>query len=206
MKLAVILGSTRQGRQTAKQATWVVNTAQQIEGVEVELLDLNDYPMPFFAEAASPRYNPNRTIDPVAEKWLARLEAADAYIFVTPEYNHSIPGVLKNAFDYIDFQVDRKPAAIVSHGAYGGTRAAMHLKEIISESKMVAIPNAVAFSGVSDGIDEAGNISEALKANPYGPQAALNGLLAELKWYSDALSAGRVTALAFDLGKEPVAA
>lgn len=206
MKLAVILGSTRQGRQSAKQATWVVNTAQQIAGFDVELLDLKDYPMPFFDEAASPRYNPNRLIDPIAQKWLARLEAADAYIFVTPEYNHSIPGVLKNAFDYIDFQVDRKPAAIVSHGANGGTRAAMHLREIISEGKMVPIPNTVAFSGVSDGIDEAGNISEALKANPYGPQAALNGLLAELKWYSDALSAGRVAALAFDLAKEPAAA
>lgn len=202
MKLAVILGSTRPGRQTAKQAKWVVNSAQQIEGVEVELLDLKDYPMPFFAEAASPRYNPNRTIDPIAQKWLGRLEAADAYIFVTPEYNHSIPGVLKNAFDYIDFQVDRKPAAIVSHGANGGTRAAMHLKEIISEGKMVPIPNSVAFHGVSDGIDESGNISEALKANPYGPQAALTGLLAELKWYSDALSVGRIAALAFELSKE----
>jgi len=196
MKLAVILGSTRLGRQTEKQALWVVNTAAQMEGVEVELIDLNDYLMPFFAEPASPRYNPAREIDVVAQKWLARLEAADAYVFVTPEYNHSIPGVLKNALDYIDWQLKHKPAAIVTHGATGGTRAAMHLKEIISESRALLIPNAVAFHGVSEGIDEAGTISEALKANPYGPQAALEGLLTELKWYSDALASARVPALA----------
>ena len=196
MKLAVILGTTRQGRQTEKQALWVVNAATQIEDVEVELIDLNDYPMPFFAEPASPRYNPAREIDAVAQKWLARLEAADAYIFVTPEYNHSIPGVLKNALDYIDFQLNRKPAAIVSHGSVGGARAAMHLREIVSESRAVTIPHTVAFHGVSSDIDEAGTINEALRANPYGPQAALEGLLAELKWYSDALAGARVPALA----------
>ena len=196
MKLAVILGTTRQGRQTEKQALWVVNAATQIEDVEVELIDLNDYPMPFFAEPASPRYNPAREIDAVAQKWLARLEAADAYIFVTPEYNHSIPGVLKNALDYIDFQLNRKPAAIVSHGSVGGARAAMHLREIVSESRAVTIPHTVAFHGVSSGIDEAGTINEVLGANPYGPQVALEGLLAELKWYSDALAGARVPALA----------
>lgn len=191
MKLAVILGSTRAARQTLKQAHWVVNTAKQIEGVEVGLLDLQDYPMPFFAEPISPRYNPNREIDPTAKKWLEKLAAADAYVFVSPEYNHSIPGVLKNAFDYLDWQLVHKPAAIVTHGTVGGARAAMHLKEIISEAKAVPIPESVAFHGVSEGINEEGNISEELKANPYGPQAALDGMLAELKWYSDALSAAR---------------
>jgi NAD(P)H-dependent FMN reductase len=192
MKLAVILGSTRQGRQTEKLALWVVNAAAQIEDVEVELIDLADYPMPFFAEPVSPRYNPAREIDAVAQKWLARLDAADAYVFVTPEYNHSISGVLKNAFDYIDWQLKHKPAAIVAHGAVGGARAAMHLKEIISESKAVPIPSTVTFHGVSDGIDEAGIISQALQLNPYGPQTALDNLLAELKWYSDALAAARL--------------
>lgn len=196
MKLAVIIGTTRLGRQTEKQALWVVNTAAQLEDVEVELIDLNDYPMPFFAEPASPRYNPAREIDAVAQKWLARLEAADAFVFVTPEYNHSIPGVLKNALDYIDWQLNRKPAAVVSHGAVGGARAAMHLKEILSESKALLIPQAVTFSGLSDGVDESGTISAALKANPYGPQAALDGLLAELKWCSDALVGAREPVLA----------
>ena len=103
---------------------------------------------PKTAEPISPRYNPAREIDVVAEKWLARLADSDAFIFVTPEYNHSIPGVLKNAIDYIGWELNRKPAAIVSHGAAGGARAAMHLNEILSVSNAVVIPNAVAFHGI----------------------------------------------------------
>ena len=191
MKLAVIVGSTRQNRQTLKQAKWVVNTAQAAKGAEVELVDLADYNMPFFAEAASPRYNPNREVDEVAQKWLTKLDEFDAYVFVTPEYNHSITGVLKNALDFVDFQLNRKAAAVVSHGAAGGTRAAIHLKEILSESKTVVIPNTVAFSGMSDAIDEHGILAESLADNPWGPQAALHGLLDELQWYSDALTTAR---------------
>lgn len=191
MRLAVIVGTTRSNRQTVKQAQWVMKTASQLPGTEVELVDLADYPMPFFAEPVSPRYNPNRDIDPTAQKWLDKIASFDAYIFVTPEYNHSIPGVLKNAFDYMDWQMLRKPSAIVSHGTVGGARAAIHLKEILSEARGVPIPNFVALAHMSDVIDEAGSLNEDLKANPYGPQTALQAMLEELKWYSDALSAAR---------------
>jgi len=195
MKLGIIVGSTRQGRQTSKQAIWVENTASQLEGVDAEIIDLADYPMPFFAEPVSPRYNPSREIDSVAKKYLDKLEEQDAYIFVTPEYNHSIPGVLKNSLDYVDWQLVRKPAAIVSHGTVGGARAAMHLKEILSEGKALPIPNFVALHGMSEAIDDQGNLSEEQKANLYGPQAALDGLLDELKWTSDALADARLKLL-----------
>lgn len=193
MKLAVIVGATRQNRQTPKQALWVEKTAATLDGVEVETIDLIDYPMPFFDEPISPRYNPSRDIDPAAQKWMHKLEEFDAYVFVTPEYNHSIPGVLKNALDFLDSQLTRKPVAVVSHGAggAGGTRAAVHLKEILSESKSVVIPNTVAMNSLSELIDEAGQLSEEVRSNPYGPQAALQALLAELKWYSDALATAR---------------
>jgi NAD(P)H-dependent FMN reductase len=192
MKLGIIVGSTRQNRQTIKQARWVAVTARLLEGVEVEVLDLADYPMPFFAEPISPRFNPNRDIDPIAQKWLDKLAEQDAYVVVTPEYNHSIPGVLKNALDYVDFQLNRKPSAIVSHGAVGGARAAMHLKEILSEGKTVPIPNFVAMSQrIGDVIDEEGNLAEPLKSASYGPQTTLEAMLAELKWYSDALETPR---------------
>ncbi|HSH17970.1 MAG TPA: NAD(P)H-dependent oxidoreductase [Candidatus Saccharimonadales bacterium] len=191
MKLGIIVGSTRSGRQTLKQAKWVANTARNNEDVQVEMIDLADYPLPFFAEAISPRYNPNRTVSPQVQKFLDVMNAQDAFIFVTPEYNHSIPGVLKNAFDYLTWEMNRKPAAIVSHGTAGGARAAMHLKEIISEGQAVPIPKSVAFAGIGDGIDEEGNISEELKANPYGQQAALDGLLDELVWYGKALKTAR---------------
>ncbi|MEI9913812.1 MAG: NAD(P)H-dependent oxidoreductase [Candidatus Saccharibacteria bacterium] len=191
MKLAVILGTTRKGRQSVKEAKWIVKEAQKMQDTEVELLDLADYPMPFFDEAASPRYNPDRKPEGTVKKWLDKISEADAYIFITPEYNHSIPAVLKNAFDYLDWQMNRKPATVASHGSVGGARATMHLKEIISESKAVPIQQAVAFHGISEGIDDEGNLSAELAANPYGPQTALNAALEELKWYSDALAKAR---------------
>lgn len=187
MKLAVVLGTIRSGRQTAKQANWVANTAAEMEDVEVEIVDLADYPMPFFNEPISPRYNPNREIEPSVQKWLDKIGSFDAYVYVTPEYNHSIPAVLKNAFDYQTWELKRKPAAIVSHGTVGGARAAMHLKEVISEGLAVPIQNFVAMAGMSELIDDDGNLNEAAKANPYGPQATLENLLNELQWYSDAL-------------------
>lgn len=195
MKLGIIVGTTREGRQTPKQAKWVATTAKQFEDVEVEIIDLADYPMPFFAEPVSPRYNPSRVIDPTAKKFLDKLAEQDAFVFVTPEYNHSIPGVLKNAFDYLDWQMVRKPAGIVSHGTVGGARAAMHLKEIISEAQAIPMSKFVAFHGVSEALDDDGNLNEEVKANPYGPQGQLQGLLEDLVWYGEALSAARAQTL-----------
>lgn len=205
MKLGIIVGTTRDNRVTPKQAKWVANAAGQNEDVEVTIIDLADYPMPFFNEPISPRYNPDRTVAPEVQKYLDVIAAQDAYVFVTPEYNHSIPAVLKNSFDYLTWEMNRKPAAIVSHGTAGGARAAMHLKEIISEGKAVPIPNFVAFHGLSEGVDDDGNISEAIKANPYGPQGALEALLDELVWYGEVLKAGREDTLKLDT-EEPAKA
>jgi NAD(P)H-dependent FMN reductase len=193
MKLAVIVGTTRQNRKTLQQARWVAENAKQLEDTEVELVDLKDYPMPFFNEPVSPRYNPNRKIDPAVQPWLKKLEAFDAYIFVTAEYNHSVSGVLKNALDYVTFEFVHKPAAVISHGSAGGARAMTDLKEILSESKAAIIPvgPSMAMVGMSEKIDENGVMSEEAKANPYGPQPALEELLKDLKWYSDALDAAR---------------
>jgi NAD(P)H-dependent FMN reductase len=193
MKLAVIIGTTRQGRQTGRQAKWVYNSAAQMDEAEVEMVDLRDYPMPIFDEPVSPRYNPDRKVDPGAQKWLSKLEEFDAYAFVTAEYNHSIPAVLKNAMDYITWQIQRKPAIVVSHGSAGGARAEVHLKEVISESRGVPMPTqpGVAMVHMSEKIDEDGNLAEAEKLNPYGPQTALENLLGDLKWYSDVLAAAR---------------
>lgn len=192
MKLGIVVGSTREGRQTLKQARWVANAARQFEDAEVEVIDLNDYPMPFFTEAVSPRYNPDRKPAPEVQKFLDTMNRQDAYVFVTAEYNHSIPAVLKNAFDYMTWEIQRKPAAIVSHGTVGGARAAMHLKEIISEGQAVPIPKAVAFPHMSAVVDDEGNITdEEMKNNPYGPQGALEAMLDELLWYGEALKAAR---------------
>jgi NAD(P)H-dependent FMN reductase len=191
MKLQVIIGTTRPGRQTEKLAKWVAAEADKTEEVTVELVDLADYSMPFLDEPSSPRYNPNRKINAEAGKWVNKLDEADAYVFVTPEYNHSISGVLKNALDYVTFELVKKPATIVSHGTVGGARAALHLKAILSESQAAIIPKTVAFAGAGQAINDEGVLNADVAAQPYGPLMALTSTLAELKWYSDALSTAR---------------
>lgn len=192
MKLAVILGATREGRHSEKLAKWVVEHAKLLPNTEVTLLDLRDYPMPFFDEAVSPKFNPNRQPKPEVKKWLDTLQAFDAYLVVTPEYNHSIPGVLKNALDYTDVQVARKPFAIVSHGSAGGARAASHLKHVISEIRAVPIPTNLALTmRVSEIFDENGTLAEEIDNSDSSPRHRLQGTLEELKWYSDALATAR---------------
>jgi NAD(P)H-dependent FMN reductase len=194
MKLQIIVGSTRPGRASLSVAKWVVAEAANVEGAEIELVDLKDYALPFFDEAISPRFNPDRKPSPEVQKWLDKISQADAYVFVSPEYNHSISGVLKNSIDFFVNELNQKPAAVVTHGGVGGARAATHLKEVLSESKATIIPSGVQFVGyVNQGglIDENGELDATLKANPYGPQGALIGMLADLKWHSDALSAAR---------------
>lgn len=193
MKLAVIIGSTRPNRMTPRQAKWTINAAESMDGVDTELIDIKNYPMPFFDEPKSPRYNPDREIDPIGKKWLKKLEQFDAYVFITPEYNHSIPGVLKNALDYVTWEIQRKPVSVVSHGAAGGARAATDLKEIISESKAVPLPSYTPLTmvGMSNLIDEDGELTEEGQVKADYLNGALSDMLSELKWYSDALSAAR---------------
>lgn len=191
MKLQIIAGTTRPARTTPRMSRWIAKTAQSMDGVEAELVDLLDYPLPFMDEPVSPRHNPDRQPSAATQKWLDKIAGGEAYVFVTPEYNHSIPGVLKNALDYLTFELAKKPATIASHGSVGGARAAMHLKEILSESKAAIIPSQVALPAMSDKIDVEGNLSAEQAALAYGPQTALQNMLEELKWYSDALTAAR---------------
>ncbi|GAC1370534.1 MAG: NAD(P)H-dependent oxidoreductase [Candidatus Saccharimonadales bacterium] len=190
MKLQVIIGSTRPGRITERMAKWAAAEAEKFDSTEVEIVDLADYDMPLFDEAISPRYNPNRTPRPVVAKFLDKLAEADGYVIVTPEYNHSIPGVLKNAFDYVTDQLAKKPVAIFSHGTVGGARAAEHLKGIISEAGTVSVPQAVAMHGASELLDESGAFVGDT-SNPYGVDKSALKVLIELVWWAETLKAGR---------------
>jgi len=193
MKVQVIIGSTREGRVTDRAAKWVANVAREkLDGYEVELLDLRDYDMPFFNEPVSPQFNPDRKSVPAVKKWLDKIAEADAYILVTPEYSRSYPPVLKNALDYADFQMEKKPVALVAHGSTGGAQAVAHLRGVLPALFAVTVPSATFFSdGVAAKIDEDGNLDEEVKKRVYGPQTALENTLNQLKWYSDALAAAR---------------
>lgn len=192
-KIAIIVGSTREGRMTDKLANWAAKEVGKES--DVEILDLRDFPMPFFDEAISPRYNPERKSAPAVQKWLDKVGEFDGYVLVTPEYNRSTSGVLKNALDFLDYQMEKKPVALVGHGSTGGAQAVATLRLALPGVGAFTIPQALFFSdGVGNAIDEAGVLKEELLDNPYGPQANLTTLAASLKWYADLLSAARQTA------------
>jgi NAD(P)H-dependent FMN reductase len=191
MKIQIILGSTRPGRKGAKVAKWVEAAAKEVKGFEVELVDLADYVMPLLDEAISPRFNPDRKPNEAAARWLAKVGEADGYIVVTPEYNHSISAALKNAIDYLDFQIVKKPFAIVSYGTVGGARSAEHLKVVLIESKAAIVPEAVALLDFDAAVDEEGKLTPEYAAKPYGPKQALETTLKELSWWAKALKTAR---------------
>jgi|GEM_PF-425638 len=189
-KIAVIVGSVRGGRMSDKLAAWAAGEVSKI--AEVEIVDLKQYPMPFMDEAISPRYNPERQPKPEVKKWLDKIAEFDGYLVVTPEYNRSTSAVLKNAIDYLDYQMEQKPVALVGHGSAGGAQAIANLRMAFPGVGAVTVPQALFFTDrVGEAIDEDGVLREELQDNPYGPQANLKTLAETLKWYADALGVAR---------------
>jgi len=189
-KIAVIIGSTREGRVTDKLAKWVAVEAGKL--ADVEILDLKDYPMPFFAEAVSPRYNPERAPAPAVQKWLDKVAEFDGYAIVTPEYNRSMSAVLKNAIDAIAYETENKPVALVAHGSAGGAQAVASLRIALPGIGAVVIPTTLFFTdSVGEAIDEAGVLKAELRDKPYGHQTSLEGQMKSLVWYAEALVAAR---------------
>ena len=189
-KIAIIVGSTRQGRQTDKLAKWA---AQELEKLaDVEVLDLRDYPIPFLDEAISPRYNPDRQPDEQTKKWLDAVAEFDGYVVVTPEYNRSTSAVLKNAIDVLDFQMENKPVSLIGHGSSGGAQAIANLRMALPGVGAVTVPQALFFTDrVGEAIDENGVLDADLEAQPYGHQANLKTQAETLVWYTEALEHAR---------------
>jgi NAD(P)H-dependent FMN reductase len=185
-KIAVIIGSTRQGRQTDKLAKWVAQEAGK--KADVELLDLRDYPLAFLDESISPRYNPDRTPEPATKKWLDKLATFDGFVCVTPEYNRSTSAVLKNAIDVIGHEIDDKPVALVGHGSSGGAQAIANLRMALPGVGAVTVPQALFFSDhLADSISAEGELKQELRDKPYGPQVQLLTQIDSLLWYATAL-------------------
>lgn len=191
MKVQVINASIRQGRVTERVAKWVVAEASKIDGFEVELVDLKDYPLPLFDEAVSPQYNPERQPEGVVKDWLDKLNEADAFIIVSPEYNRSIPGPMKNAMDYVAFEFAKKPVLLVTQGSVGGAYAMASYRIALAQMQTITIPQPVMVTGAAQIFSENGELSPEAAANPYGPKNALAGGLESLKWYGGALTAAK---------------
>lgn len=163
MNLVIIDGSVRQGRATERVTKWVKTAADALEGVEAEVVDLKELAMPMFDEPILPMMNKNRQPTGGVKTWLDALESADGLVVVTPEYNHAMPSGLKNAIDYINFQVMHKPFLVVSHGANGGARSMEQVKQALNAS-LGAVPlgNGVTINGMvgfGDMINESGEIN-----------------------------------------------
>ena len=144
-RIALIIGSTRPTRFADKPAQWMLKQAQARDDMEVELVDLRDYALPFFAEKASNLWMPSE--DPAAIRWQQTIARFDGYIFVVAEYNRSITGALKNALDQAYVEWNRKPFTAIGYGGVGAARAIEHLRLIGIELQMVPTRSAVHIGG-----------------------------------------------------------
>lgn len=143
-RIVIITGSTRPGRKADTVARWVHQTAQHHGGADYDLISLADLDLPRFNEPIPPiaaRYEHEHT-----RAWAETVAGYDGYVFVTPEYNHSIPGALKDALDYLYAEWNDKAAGFVSYGVLGGVRAVEHLRLICAELKIAGVRTQVALN------------------------------------------------------------
>lgn len=185
LKTKVILGSTRQGRFGDQPAKWILEKAKT-KGLDVELLDLRDYPLPFFDEPVTPSAKKEPYANPVVAKWTAKIAEADAFIIVTPEYNHGTSAALKNAIDYVNPEWHKKAAGFVSYGTVGGARAVEQLRQVFPEVQAMTVRVAVtmiapwALPKNADGMTDLSSFD-----------GLADQMLDQLTWWGEALKAAR---------------
>lgn len=191
MRLQVIVGSTRPTRAADKVLPWVTSRAAVHEAFETEVLDLRDWALPMFGEhmgsigdLRDPSYS-----DQLVRSWNRKIAEADAYLIVTPEYNHSIPGELKNAIDsvFVSFAFRNKPMAMVGYsgGIGGGIRAIEHLNQVAVELEAAPLRSTVILPFVEQAFDANGR-----PADP-ATEISLQILLDDLAWWASALHTAR---------------
>jgi len=148
IKVAIILGSTRPGRNGEAVAKWVYELAKTRSEAEFELIDIKDFNLPLLDEPVPPsmgRYSQEHT-----KAWAAKIDTFDAFVFVTPEYNHGTSGALKNAIDFLYKEWNNKAAGFVGYGSAGGTRAVEQLRLVMGELQVADVRAQVALSLFTD--------------------------------------------------------
>lgn len=187
MKLGIILGSIREIRRGERVAKWLIPLLEQYKDYEVELLDLNDFELPFFNESNSPEGLDGAYSNEVAKLWSSKIAEKDAFIVITPEYNHGTSAVLKNAFDWLYSEWSKKPVTFISYapGAAGGIRGVEQLRLNVIELQMAPMREAIHIANILDTLDEDGNI---LKGHL---NERLAKLMEELDWWAKALKSAR---------------
>ncbi|MCW2857813.1 MAG: NADPH-dependent oxidoreductase [Marmoricola sp.] len=188
-RLAMIISSTRPTRFADKPADWLLDQAASRDDLTLDRLDLRDFDLPFFAEAATNQHAPSA--DPKVVAWQDAIRPYDGYVFLVAEYNHSVTGALKNALDQAYVEWVRKPFAAFGYGGTGAVRAIEHLRAIGIELQMVPSKFSAHIGG-----------SEMLKVHPYGGNApisdiedaikpSVDAMFADLVWWSTTLRSAR---------------
>jgi len=146
IKIGIIIGSVRQGRNAEAVAKYILEKAKsrKDQSVEYELVDLLDYKLPFLG------MEPSEEEQNAIQAWSNKMASFDGYIFVTPEYNHAVGGALKNALDYLNPELNNKAAGLVGYGSLGGTRAHENMRLILAELQVATVRTAVTFSLMND--------------------------------------------------------
>src|SRR6202140_502325 len=142
--ISVIVGSTREGRFSEKPAKWIFEHLKKRKGIDARLLDLRDFPMPFFDQQATPA-TPGRPPykNEVVQKWTTAIAQSDAFVFVAPEYNYGPSAVLKNAIDWVYPEWNRKAVAFVSYGSALGARSVQQLRLSAIELQLSPVRSSV---------------------------------------------------------------
>jgi NAD(P)H-dependent FMN reductase len=160
--IGVVLGSTRPQRLGERVCRFVMKQSEEVPDAAFRILDLADYRMPFFDEAEAPLANRDRNPADNVRRWLDDMAEADGYLFLTPEYNYTIPAVLKNALDFLAREAEGKPAAILSYSstAHGGNIAGNELRSVLSKLGMLPMPKSLPMAHAERLLDETGELVE----------------------------------------------
>jgi len=148
IKIGIIVGSTRPGRQAAVVANWFHEIAKKRSDAEFELVDIQEFDLPLLDEPAPPSMG--KYSKPHTKAWAAKIDSLDAFVFVTPEYNHATSAALKNAIDFLYREWNNKAAGFVGYGGAGGVRAVENLRLIMGELQVADVRAQVALSFYSD--------------------------------------------------------
>lgn len=187
-KIAIVVGSTRPGRFADHPKQWIYDRAAARDDLDVEIVDLRDYPLPLFEEAMSPAWAPSE--NEVAKAWQAKVAEFDGFIFTAAEYNRGPTAALKNALDYAYNEWNQKVAAFVGYGGVGGARAIEQLRLHAVELQMSPIRNGVhiMFPVYMDVVQNGKKLSEFDFLNE-----SADGMLDQLSWWANALKTARQT-------------
>lgn len=185
LKIQIILGSTREGRLGEKVFNLIKQIVSKRKDFKVEFIDLKTWNLPFLNDPMPPSMG--QYSDPLVKKWASKINEADAYVIITPEYNHGYPGVLKNSFDLIYKEWNNKPITFVSYGGYvGGSRAVEQLRQVAIEFQMAPIREAIFIPMIWQAFDEKGNLKD---KEDY--EKRLNSMLNQLIWWATFLKQAR---------------